>query len=127
MIMELNQVTLPAIDVATSVAFYKKMGFDIIVDSPHYARFKSAVGEATFSVHAVDANGEPSRTIVYFECSSLDEQVAALQARGIQFTQEPRDEPWLWREARLLDPAGNIICLYHAGENRLNPPWRVKA
>ena len=34
---------------------------------------------------------------------------------------------WLWREARLVDPSGNVICLYHAGENRLNPPWRVGA
>jgi predicted enzyme related to lactoylglutathione lyase len=109
------------------VAFYRKMGFEIIVDSPHYARFKSVVGDATFSVHAVDPTSEPSKTIVYFECSSLDEQVAALQAKGIQFAQEPRDEPWLWREARLLDPAGNVISLYHAGKNRLNPPWRVKA
>ncbi|HYJ06716.1 MAG TPA: VOC family protein [Chthoniobacterales bacterium] len=125
--MDLNQVTLPAMDVAASVVFYKKMGFEIIVESPHYARFKSSVGDATFSVHAVNGTGEPSKTIVYFECPLLDEQVAALQAKGIEFTQEPRDEPWLWREARLLDPAGNVICLYHAGENRLNPPWRVKA
>ena len=124
--MELNQVTLPATDIAASVAFYKKMGFEIIVDSPHYARFKSAVGDATFSVHVVAAVGEPSQTIVYFECAGLDEQVAKLKAKGIEFTQEPRDEAWLWREARLLDPAGNVICLYHAGENRLNPPWRVK-
>lgn len=124
--MELNQVTLPATDVAASVAFYRKMGFEIIVDSPHYARFKSVVGNATFSIHAVDNMGEPSRTIVYFECAALDEQVAQLQAKGIRFIQEPRDEKWLWREARLLDPTGNVICLYHAGENRLNPPWRVK-
>jgi len=103
------------------------MGFELIVDSPHYARFKSAVGEASFSVHAVDVAPQPSNTIVYFECASLDDQVAALQARGFRFAQEPRDERWLWREARLLDPTGNVICLYHAGENRLNPPWRVKA
>ena len=125
--MELNQVTLPATNVAASVAFYRKMGFEIIVDSPHYARFKSVVGDTTFSIHAVDGTGAPSKTIVYFECSALDEQVAQLQAKGIQFTQEPRDEKWLWREARLRDPAGNVICLYHAGENRLNPPWRVKS
>lgn len=79
----------------------------------------------TFSVHAVEAMAESSKTIVYFECSSLDEQVATLKARGVQFAQEPRDERWLWREARLVDPSGNVICLYHAGENRLNPPWRV--
>lgn len=124
--MELNQVTLPALNVATSFAFYRKMGFEPIVDAPHYARFKSTTGNATFSVHAVDALAEPSKTIVYFECPSVDDEVAALKAKGFRFTQEPRDERWLWREARLLDPAGNVICLYHAGENRLNPPWRVK-
>jgi catechol 2,3-dioxygenase-like lactoylglutathione lyase family enzyme len=124
--MELNQVTLPATDVTASVEFYRRMGFELIVDTPHYARFKSTVGNATFSVHAIDALSQPSTTIVYFECSALDQQVDTLKAKGFQFSQEPRDERWLWREARLADPAGNVICLYHAGENRLNPPWRVK-
>ncbi len=124
--MELNQVTLPALDVAASVAFYRKLGFELIVDAPHYARFKATVGDATFSVHAVDALHATSQTVVYFECAALDEQVAALKARGVAFEQDPRDEPWLWREARLRDPAGNVLCLYHAGENRLDPPWRVR-
>jgi hypothetical protein len=31
----------------------------------------------------------------------------------------------LWREAYLHDPDGNVVCLYHAGENRRNPPWRM--
>lgn len=123
--MELNQVTLPALDVAASVAFYRRMGHVLVVDTPHYARFKSAVGDATFSLHAVDALTGPTQTVVYFECAALDRQVAELRAQGFQFLQEPRDERWLWREARLLDPSGNVICLYHAGENRLNPPWRV--
>ena len=125
--MELNQVTLPALDVAASVAFYRAMGFELIVDAPHYARFKATVGSATFSVHAVEALAEPSKAVVYFECDALDRQVAALKAKGFEFVQEPRDEPWLWREARLVDPSGNIICLYHAGENRLDPPWRVRS
>jgi catechol 2,3-dioxygenase-like lactoylglutathione lyase family enzyme len=123
--MELNQVTLPAIDVAASVAFYRRMGFTLVVDAPHYARFKSTVGDATFSIHKEDALAEPSKTIVYFECAALDRTVADLKARGLRFTQDPRDEPWLWREARLADPSGNVICLYHAGANRLDPPWRV--
>jgi hypothetical protein len=25
----------------------------------------------------------------------------------------------------LRDPDGNILCLYHAGDNRRNPPWRL--
>jgi catechol 2,3-dioxygenase-like lactoylglutathione lyase family enzyme len=124
--MELNQVTLPALDVAASVAFYQKMGFVLIVDSPHYARFEASPGGVTFSVHAVEALAEPPQTVVYFECESLDQEVADLQAKGVRFTQLPRDERWLWREARLIDPSGNVLCLYHAGENRLNPPWRVR-
>lgn len=125
--MELNQVTLPASDVAASVAFYRTMGFTLIVDAPHYARFKATVGEATFSVHREDALTAASKTVVYFECAALDRTVADLKSRGLRFTQEPRDEPWLWREARLVDPSGNVICLYHAGSNRLEPPWRVGA
>jgi predicted enzyme related to lactoylglutathione lyase len=125
--MELNQVTLPSVDIPASVAFYRKMGFELVVSEPHYARFKSTVGDATFSVHAVESLQDASTTVVYFECASLDKLVAELQAKGLQFSQEPRDEPWLWREARLVDPSGNIICLYHAGKNRLYPPWRIGA
>lgn len=124
--MNLNQVTLPALDVAASVAFYRKLGFELIVDAPHYARFKATSGDASFSVHAVDALAAPPQTVVYFECAALDAQVAALQANGVRFESAPRDEPWLWREARLRDPSGNPLCLYHAGDNRLDPPWRVR-
>jgi predicted enzyme related to lactoylglutathione lyase len=73
----------------------------------------------------VDRHPEPPGVVVYFECDDLDTEVHALQARGYHFTQEPQDETWLWREARLTDPSGNVICLYLAGENRLNPPWRI--
>lgn len=125
--MNLNQVTVPALDVAASVAFYKRLGLEIIVSSPHYARFKCLEGEATFSVHLVQEIPVSSSIVVYFETSSLDERVKQLQAAGLSFSQEPRDEPWLWREARIVDPSGNIICLYWAGVNRLNPPWRIRA
>jgi len=124
--MNLNQVTVPALDVAASVAFYKRLGLELIVSSPHYARFKCPEGEATFSVHWVQELPVSSSTVVYFETSSLDERVKQLQAAGLSFSQVPRDEPWLWREARIVDPSGNIICLYWAGDNRLNPPWRIR-
>ena len=124
--MNLNQVTVATQDVAACVAFYQKLGLELIVSSPHYARFKCPEGESTFSVHRVDAMTAPSSTVVYFEVSSLDEKVRQLQIDGLHFSQQPRDEPWLWREARISDPSGNVICLYSAGVNRLDPPWRVK-
>ena len=64
-------------------------------------------------------------SVIYFEHEALDEWVDALIIKGIEFQQLPVDETYLWREAVLLDPSGNKIKLYWAGENRLNPPWRV--
>lgn len=123
--MRLNQVTLPATDVAASVAFYRTMGFELIVSTPHYARFAVHGDETTFSVHECSAPLPQSHTIIYFETVALDATVDHLKSLGLTFTTDPTDQPWLWREARLLDPSGNSICLYWAGENRLNPPWRV--
>lgn len=124
--MNLNQVTLPCFDYDASVAFYSAMGFVLIVDSPpRYARFECD-GGATFSLHLVERDASAvGDTVIYFEAQRLDAEVAALQRRGFVFDVAPVDQRWLWREAHLRDPAGNRICLYHAGENRRHPPWRV--
>lgn len=122
--MRMNQVTVSVTDVARAIVFYRQLGLTQIVDAPHYARFVCPDGEASFSIHGVEAF-QPSGTWVYFECDALDEKVAALQSAGMAFESDPTDQPWLWREAHLLDPDGNRIILYHAGENRLNPPWRL--
>ena len=125
--MNLNQVTLPATDIEQSASFYRGMGFAQIVSSPHYARFECPEGDTTFSVHLTDEPTPDTRVVVYFECATLDDKVTQLQAQGFEFLKLPMDERWLWREARLKDPAGNTLCLFWAGENRKNPPWRVKA
>jgi catechol 2,3-dioxygenase-like lactoylglutathione lyase family enzyme len=126
--MNLNQVTLPARDLDRSVTFYRALGFTLIVHSPpRYARFECPDGESTFSLHTVDHPVNTAGAVVYFECADLDAQVQRLLAAGFEFTQGPRDEPRLWREARLLDPTGNVLCLFWAGSHRKNPPWRVAA
>jgi catechol 2,3-dioxygenase-like lactoylglutathione lyase family enzyme len=124
--MRLNQVTVPALDVEKSVAFYQGLGLRLIVAAlPRYARFECPDGGSTFSVHQVERLPESLGAVVYFECENLDSKVRELQAHGYSFTHEPKDERWLWREARLPDPSGNVICLYFAGENRRHPPWRI--
>lgn len=124
--MNLNQVTLPTHDVRGSAQFYERMGFVLVVSSPHYARFECPEGDATFSVHLADRPSQESGVVVYFECANLDDKVKSLEALGFSFSQPATEQPWLWREARLRDPAGNVICLFSAGENRKNPPWRVR-
>ncbi len=103
------------------------MGFTQIVDAPHYARFECPVGESTFSVRQVPAIAAEPGVVVYFEVEPLDDEVRELQARGFEFFHPPTDKWWLWREARLKDPAGNVICLFWVGKNRRHPPWRIGA
>lgn len=123
--MNLNQVTLPVTQMASAAKFYRRLGFLQIVDTPHYARFECPDGGATFSL-ALDENKYRSGAVIYFECEDLDARVAALVEKGIEFSQLPEDTRWLWREAVVYDPSGNKVKLYWAGENRLNPPWRVE-
>ncbi|HEX5387110.1 MAG TPA: VOC family protein [Gemmatimonadales bacterium] len=124
--MNLNQVTLPAADVAAAAAFYQRLGFRLIVDAlPRYVRFECPDGDSTLSLEHAPERGTGPRPIVFLECAQLDETVARLMAAGIAFDSPPTDRDWLWREARLHDPAGNELCLYSAGRNRRYPPWRV--
>lgn len=122
----LNQVTVTGRDYAKQVAFYTKLGLKQIVHSPEngYARFE-AWGGMTFSVQIDPEEEIAPTTALYFECDDLDSRVEALARSGLVFEHGPRDQPWLWREARLRDPAGNIIFLYRAGEARRFPPWRM--
>ena len=122
--MRLNQVTLAVTDIDRAVEFYRRLGLHQIVADDHYARFVCPDGDATLSLERVHAV-PPSATTVYLECDDLDDMVARLEASGVAFDHPPVDQRWLWREARLRDPDGNPLCLFHAGENRLNPPWRL--
>ncbi|WP_281560212.1 VOC family protein [Thalassomonas sp. RHCl1] len=123
--MNLNQVTLPVNDMEEAASFYRKMGFLQIVDTPHYARFECPEGGATFSL-SLETDTFTNKTTIYFEHQELDQLVEQLIAKGLEFSQMPQDMSFLWREAILFDPSGNKIKLYWAGENRLNPPWRVE-
>ena len=50
--MNLNQITVPSLDLAKSVPFYQKLGLTLIVNShSQYARFECPYGESTFSIH----------------------------------------------------------------------------
>ncbi|WP_442266018.1 VOC family protein [Tenacibaculum sp. ZS6-P6] len=125
--MNLNQITVPSLDLTKSIPFYEQLGLKLIVKAlPHYARFECPDGNATFSIHLVEELPVGDGIYVYFECENLDTQVKILKEKGIVFDQDPVDQTWLWREARLKDLGGNKIILFYGGDNRLNPPWRIK-
>ncbi len=123
--MNLNQVTLAVNDMDKATEFYRVLGFTQIVETEHYARFGCPEGDGTFSLYLERAEFKNS-SVIYFEHEKLDEWVTELKSKGIIFEQEPTDQSYLWREAVVNDPSGNKIKLYWAGENRLNPPWRIE-
>jgi catechol 2,3-dioxygenase-like lactoylglutathione lyase family enzyme len=125
--MRFNHVTLIVSDFERSKAFYATLGLVQIVDAPpRYARFQFPDGDATLSI---EVTGEQPQTLgpqLFFECDDVDAAVAALKSKGLSFEQDPTDMDYLWREARMRDPDGYDLRLYYAGDNRLNPPWKIK-
>ena len=125
--MNLNQVTIYSKETVETVKFFEKLGLKRIVDSlPRYARLECPEGESTLSVHIADECVATNNIVLYFECDDLDGKVAELKTAGLVFDEDPADRDWLWRQAYLSDPNGYKICLFYAGDNRKNPPWRVK-
>ena len=124
--MNLNQVTIFSEKPVETVKFYQKLGLRLIVDSlPRYARLECPDGESTLSVNIADNIVTTNTIVLYFECDDLDEKVVELKKLGLKFDEDPADRPWLWRQAYLKDPNYNKICLFHAGGNRKNPPWKI--
>jgi catechol 2,3-dioxygenase-like lactoylglutathione lyase family enzyme len=123
--MRLNHVTLHVGDFDRAVAFYTRLGFVQLVAAEGYARFQCPEGEATLSLESREGPVSSPNVSIHFESDDLDALVADLKLKGIEFEQDPTDQPYLWREAVVRDPDGHPLFLYHAGTNRLNPPWRL--
>lgn len=123
----MNQITIPVRNVERSVEFYRLFGLKLIVLAlPHYARFECPDGISTFSLHQSNAPlSGINATWLYFEVEDVDATIRGLSNQGISILEMPEDKSWLWREARIADPDGHLLIIYHAGENRKNPPWRI--
>jgi len=125
--MDLNHVTISSLDVPKSTEFYKMLGLKLIVDaSPRYVRLECPNGESTFSISNVEELPEGHKLTVYFEVDNLSETVSELKKKGITFSTKITEQPWLWTDVHLNDPDGHELIIYNAGENRKNPPWRIK-
>lgn len=129
--MKLNHVTLLVTALRRSMDFYRRLGLRPIVHAPpRYARFVCPEGDANLSIEVTGEAALPARAQLYFEfgdAAQLDRRVAQLRDAGLHFHQLPTDMDYLWREARLADPDGHEIRLYHAGRHRLDPPWQLRA
>lgn len=109
-----------------SIDYYLKLGLRLIVsDKDRYARFELPSGSATFSILLAE-QPKVGDTILYFEVEDVDATYAKLCDQGIAFDTEPTDQPYRWRTAHFRDPTGHKLALFHAGNDRRFPPWRLK-
>lgn len=127
--LRLNQITLGAKDMAASIAFYNNLGLTLIVDSaPRYVRFEFPENDhgerATLSLHGVDKDWQAPDEwpLIYFEVEDLQ---AFIKDKSLSPLSPPELKSYLWEEADILDPSGNRLRLFQAGENRRFPLWRV--
>lgn len=111
----INHLTLPVNDYKASINFYQMLGLRQIVDyTDSYARFEDR-GGVTLSLSRTANEGG---ICIYIECDDVDARVRELKEKGVKVYKEPVDREPGWREAWLQDPAGNHICIYHAGVKR---------
>ena len=105
-------------DLAAAVRFYR----DLLGFTEAY-RFP-ADGEAQFVTLTLGTSelglgagaAEPAAAFelcVYAD--DCDAAVAALRAAGVPVVEEPADQPWGERTARVLDPAGNRVLVLSRG------------
>ena len=124
----LNQVTLTVNDYAKSVDFYSQLGLKQIVDSPEN-RLRPLRDRRRRDPLDPGRSGREDladdRRLSRMRRSRRAGRAARARAAS-PFEHGPRNQPWMWREARLRDPSGNIIFLYKAGEARRFPPWRIE-
>ncbi len=124
--MRLNHVTLRVSDVEASADFYARLGLrQIVANYPDYARFVSPEGDATLSLQRAERSTVDPTASIHFEVDEVDGAAQALERAGFELACPATDQPYLWREAILLDPDGHRVFIYHAGESRLDPPWRL--
>ena len=78
--------------------------------------------------HHAEALAGDTHVELGLECDSaaeLDALVERLRGAGYVFEHGPVDQSWQWREARLRDPDGNMLLLFHGGAIRRDPPWKL--
>jgi Glyoxalase/Bleomycin resistance protein/Dioxygenase superfamily len=96
--MNLNQVTLPAVDVGPAVDSYRRLGLRLLVeDLPRHAHLELPNSEGTLSIEQASEPAADHGPVVHLECEGLDQTVRQLRAMGIRFDGLPIDRPWLWR------------------------------
>lgn len=108
MIECISAVTLVTRDMARSVVFYEKLGFDLHFGGPadRFTSFLAGSGALNLRAAADDPAWAPLARIIFW-VSDVDEQHARAVAAGLNPDFSPRDAAWGERYFHITDPDGH--------------------
>lgn len=108
MIQHISAVTFAIRDMARSVEFYRKLGFELVYGDEQ-ARFSSLkAGGAFVNLIASPEYAHRWWGRAIFRVDDADEHHRALEAQGLRL-ESPRNGPWGERFFHLSDPDGHEL------------------
>ena len=118
MIKQVKFVSIPVADQNRALDFYTdKLGFTIITDQPFDEKqrwIELRVPKAETRVVLFTPDGDERRIgsmmPMSFSCDDIDKTYEELKSRGVEFAQEPTEQPY-GVDAGFRDPSGNHFRL----------------
>jgi catechol 2,3-dioxygenase-like lactoylglutathione lyase family enzyme len=119
-----NAISLAVADMATSLAFYRRLGLDFPAGAEQQPHAEAVVAggirlmwdtHASIQTFAPDHQPGPPGAGWAFLCADpaeVDSVHAELVAAGHPSAMEPWDAPWGQRYAQVRDPDGNVVDLF---------------
>jgi catechol 2,3-dioxygenase-like lactoylglutathione lyase family enzyme len=107
----INAVTLATADMAASTAFYRALGFDLVVGGPDAAFTTYRVGPGFLNIQ-LDTAHAPIAAIwgrLIFWVDDVDAVYARAAEAGVAPMTAPADAPWGERYFHLHDPDGHEL------------------
>jgi lactoylglutathione lyase len=118
MIQELFPI-LATRDLARALGFYQGLlGATVTYEfpgpdgTPVYVGLQAGSSALGIGLDSDARHGDPPRPMsLWVYVDDCDATIQRLRAGGVRITQEPTDEPWGERVARVLDPDGNEVII----------------
>lgn len=119
-----NGISLAVADMASSLAFYRRLGLDFPAGAEHEPHAEAVVAggirlmfDTHASIQSFDPDFQPDEPGGgwAFQCADpaeVDSVHAELVAAGHASVKDPWDAPWGQRYAQVSDPDGNVVDLF---------------
>ena len=109
-------ITTP--DLAAALSFYRDLlGATVSYEfpgpdgEPGYVGLELGTAHLGIGRDPAATTGQSARFSLWVYADGCDAAVERLRAAGVQIVEEPTDQPWGERVARVLDPDGNLVIV----------------